>query len=142
MSRAIDQKVAATESDEENKRELLKNEINQMPLLPAPLPAGGRGKGACSNDERHAAPALERDYTLRFEMNVIRETRVEHALSPSEGYPRCLSVSLSRFFPHPPRLSPMYNHASPLSRFFASCDVTGAPRYFSAFIAETCLSIA
>lgn len=59
MSRAIDQKVAAIESDEENKRELLRNEINQCPLLPAPSPSGRlatrRGKGrACSNDERHA----------------------------------------------------------------------------------------
>jgi len=57
MSKAIDQKVAATESDEENKRELLRNEINQRPysLCFRPRDARRRGKGrACSNDERHA----------------------------------------------------------------------------------------
>ena len=79
----------------ENKRELLRSEINQglcvcvcvymcVVMLPVFL---RRAEAWVMMSER-------RDRTPRFEMNAIRETRVEHAFSPSSSALifRCLDI--------------------------------------------------
>lgn len=144
MSRAIDQKVAAIESDEENKRELLRNEINQCPPPPCPFAPGTLGDAV--KDERvvttNVTPALEWLHSaVRNECDKGNTCWARSltlwgvsAISLCVHVSLSLSCSRSRFFPHPLCLPSTYNHASPLSHFFTSRDVTDVLRYFVAFI--------
>ena len=64
MSRAIDQKVATLESDEENKRELLKNEINQCPCAFSTSETLGNAVKYERVVTMNVTPALERLYSV------------------------------------------------------------------------------
>lgn len=78
----------------ENKRELLRREINQGLVRRASVVVVRRW---CWCDQRWC----QRARTPRFEMNAIRETRVEHAFSPSVP-PTTPGVSCRYINPQPP----------------------------------------